>query len=464
MLPQPLRPSTGRPDLSGPASRAQVVARGMDEGPAGEAERDHREEGLHRPGRALAWSDALDQDRRPPQERGREQEEQPDERDEARLLRRDRFAEPPPFGEGALERPYVRERGERRPASGTEVHERRDFVQAPRAHGDRGLGLAHTLRPGLVRQAHLRPPSYQATPSPDRTPRARPHGPRRVPASLGVGETIRFPPDDPRPNRSAAWALRRPARGSAVTPWGGWQNPRVARRAPHPHGAPALPHTPPPAPPGVRAGASGPVPASRRRALELGALALTVGLQFLFYDVLPGRGAFLLATVVGWVGYLAHRIVRRPEALREYGLARDGLGASAAAAGVILLVGTLVCFAIGSRRGGVTLSRNMLWTALLYPIWGILQQVLVQGVAVRNLARAIPGAVVVLVAGLLFGLVHLPHLALAAATATLGGVFTLVFLRHRNVWPLGVCHGLLGVLFYYWVLGRDPWWEMVSQV
>ena len=39
--------------------------------------------------------------------------------------------------------------------------------------------------------------------------------------------------------------------------------------------------------------------------------------------------------------------------------------------------------------------------------------------------------------------------------------FTVVFLRHRNVWPLGICHGLLGVVFYSWVLGRDPWWEML---
>jgi len=66
-------------------------------------------------------------------------------------------------------------------------------------------------------------------------------------------------------------------------------------------------------------------------------------------------------------------------------------------------------------------------------------------------------------AGILFGLVHLPHVQLAVATAALGAVFTLIFVRWRNVWPLGVCHGWLGVFFYYWVLGRDPWLEITGR-
>ena len=202
----------------------------------------------------------------------------------------------------------------------------------------------------------------------------------------------------------------------------------------------------------------------RRSFLEVSAVALTAALQFLFYDLLPGRGPFILATLIGWVTYIAVRIRRRPESLAEFGLSRNGLATSAATAAVILLVGAVVCWIVGSRRGSLNVSRNMLWTALLYPVWGILQQTLVQGVAVRNLARALPKPAVVVIAGLLFGAIHLPHVALAGATAVLGGVFTVVFLRTRNVWPLGVCHGWLGVLFYYWVLGRDPWLELVAQV
>ena len=70
---------------------------------------------------------------------------------------------------------------------------------------------------------------------------------------------------------------------------------------------------------------------SRRPALEVGAVVLTALLQFVFYDLLPGRGIFLLTVVIAWVAYVVTSIRRRPEALRELGLAircpRTGLPA-----------------------------------------------------------------------------------------------------------------------------------------
>ena len=202
----------------------------------------------------------------------------------------------------------------------------------------------------------------------------------------------------------------------------------------------------------------------RRALVEVAAVALTAALQFLFYDLLPGRGVFILGATIGWATYIAVRVRGRPGSLSEFGLSTGGLAPSALAAGAVLLVGAALCVVVGSRRGPLALNRNMIFAGLLYPAWGLFQQILVQGVAVRNLSRALPSAAVVLIAGLLFGAVHLPHFALAAATAALGSVFTIVFLRWGNVWPLGLCHGWLGVLFYYWVLGRDPWQELVAQI
>jgi hypothetical protein len=34
-------------------------------------------------------------------------------------------------------------------------------------------------------------------------------------------------------------------------------------------------------------------------------------------------------------------------------------------------------------------------------------------------------------------------------------VVHLAVLRRRNLWPLGIAHGVLGALFYRWVLGVD---------
>ena len=74
-----------------------------------------------------------------------------------------------------------------------------------------------------------------------------------------------------------------------------------------------------------------------------------------------------------------------------------------------------------------------------------------------------PKVIATAVASVLFGAVHLPELKLAAATCLLGLAFTLLYLRWGNLWPLGLCHGWLGVFYYYWVLGRDPWMETFAR-
>ena len=201
---------------------------------------------------------------------------------------------------------------------------------------------------------------------------------------------------------------------------------------------------------------------SRRARLEVAAVVATAALHFVFYDLLPGRGVFIAAAALGWIAYLVVRARTDPDALREFGLSRQGLRPTTTAAVAILVAGAIVCFAIGRARGHLVLDLHMLWTALLYPAWGLLQQVLVLGIVARHLASRLPAALVVAIASLLFGVVHLPHVELAAATAVLGALFTAVFLRWKNVVPLGICHGWLGVLFYVWVLGRDPWLEIVG--
>lgn len=103
-------------------------------------------------------------------------------------------------------------------------------------------------------------------------------------------------------------------------------------------------------------------------------------------------------------------------------------------------------------------------TIVPYPIWGMFQQLLVQGVFVRTVIESAgglrPKVIATIVAAVLFGAVHLPELRLAMATLVLGLVFTLIYVRWRNLWPLGLYHGWLGVFYYYWVLGRNPWREI----
>jgi membrane protease YdiL (CAAX protease family) len=89
----------------------------------------------------------------------------------------------------------------------------------------------------------------------------------------------------------------------------------------------------------------------------------------------------------------------------------------------------------------------------------VVQQFLVQALLVRNLEGSLPRYWLLLVGSCLFAIVHVPEAPLMVATFGLGLVYVSLHLRHRNLWPLGLCHGCLGTLFYLWILGRDPWVE-----
>ena len=115
---------------------------------------------------------------------------------------------------------------------------------------------------------------------------------------------------------------------------------------------------------------------------------------------------------------------------------------------------------IGAVSGTLSLPWTLLVLAVTYPLWGLAQQLLVQGLVVGNLAKLPRLAqrpwIAACVGGLLFGAVHWPFPELMVATTLMGTVFGLIYLRYRNLWPLGLAHGWLGALFFLWVMDKDP--------
>jgi membrane protease YdiL (CAAX protease family) len=57
--------------------------------------------------------------------------------------------------------------------------------------------------------------------------------------------------------------------------------------------------------------------------------------------------------------------------------------------------------------------------------------------------------------GLAFGVVHSTDLGIVFLAALGGTLWSWLYLRYRQLWPLAVSHALLGTTFYYWVYGYD---------
>lgn len=81
-----------------------------------------------------------------------------------------------------------------------------------------------------------------------------------------------------------------------------------------------------------------------------------------------------------------------------------------------------------------------------YLVWAVMQQFLLQSFFLLRLLRLLGSkpAAVWLAAGL-FALAHLPNPVLTPITLLWGALACMLFLRYRNIYTLGLAHGILGL-------------------
>jgi membrane protease YdiL (CAAX protease family) len=83
---------------------------------------------------------------------------------------------------------------------------------------------------------------------------------------------------------------------------------------------------------------------------------------------------------------------------------------------------------------------------LEYSIWALMQQYILQVYVLLRLVRLGMGrASAVTLATLLFAIVHIPNPVLVPAVVIWGAVSSLLYLRYRNLYPLAIAHGMLGM-------------------
>jgi hypothetical protein len=130
------------------------------------------------------------------------------------------------------------------------------------------------------------------------------------------------------------------------------------------------------------------------------------------------------------------------------GLGSKGLLKSLWVVGAALVLSAVAIF-IAMRTH--TLHRLHGATPLLlhgwgYIVWSIMQQFILQSYFLLRLLRLLPGkAAPVIVAAVIFALAHLPNPILTPITLVWGAVACVLFLRYRNIYTLGVAHGILGL-------------------
>lgn len=205
----------------------------------------------------------------------------------------------------------------------------------------------------------------------------------------------------------------------------------------------------------------------KRRKFEITAVFLMGIAKIIFMDLLQWRFPFIVVSIVGWTVYVISQSKQTKGILAYWGFRVDNFRTIAFKLLPFGTIAIITFFIIGYQRNTINLSWHIIPILIFYPIWGTIQQFLVVGLVAGNLQQLKvnrPGEVfITTITATLFALVHYPDYWLIAGTFVLALLYTYIYLRNRNVYVLGLFHGWLGGLFYYTIVGRDPFAEVFGR-
>ena len=184
-------------------------------------------------------------------------------------------------------------------------------------------------------------------------------------------------------------------------------------------------------------------------------------------DWLEWKLPFISIAIIAWGGYALIRRSQAPGILKYWGFRKDNFTQVMRIVLPFGIIAIVVFFIVGFYLNTINLTWHIIPILILYPIWGTIQQFLVIGLVAANVKdlknNKLPDTAIILLTAVLFGLLHYPFYWLMAGTFVLALFYGYVYLKARNVYVMGMFHGWLGALFFYTVVGRDPFEEVFGK-
>lgn len=202
----------------------------------------------------------------------------------------------------------------------------------------------------------------------------------------------------------------------------------------------------------------------KRRLFEVLAVILTGLGKFLFMDLLELRFFYIFTAIFFWGIYIFIRSRSNPAILNYWGLNSKRFKQTFLELLPFALILSALFIIIGFKLETSVLNVRIIPILLIYPVWGIIQQFIMIGILTRNLKDSnkikVGESWIILITAVVFAIVHYPFFLLVISTFLLALVYTKLYLNDRNLIVLGIYHGILGALFFYTLLGRDPFIEV----
>ncbi|RNC87626.1 MAG: CPBP family intramembrane metalloprotease [Winogradskyella sp.] len=199
---------------------------------------------------------------------------------------------------------------------------------------------------------------------------------------------------------------------------------------------------------------------NRVRLIEIIGVVLTGVGKFIFMDYLNWRLPFVIVAILTWSSYVMYRYKKDKNVLKDWGFRLDNTHKVLKLMLPFVLVAIIAFLVVGYLRGTINVTWHIIPLLITYPLWGCIQQFLTIGLLAGNLKELkgveINTFLIILLTAIFFSSVHYPNPWLMLGTFILALFYGYVYLKSKNIYMLGLFHGWLGALFYYTVVGQDP--------
>ena len=202
----------------------------------------------------------------------------------------------------------------------------------------------------------------------------------------------------------------------------------------------------------------------RYKYFEILVVLLTGVLKFLLMGIFDYRAFYIGLTCLFWIIYVFRRYQSDHTILRAWGFQKENFKQSFLFLLPFAILGYSGIMVYGILNHVKILNFNVIPILFLYPVFGLVQQFMMLGLIAGNLASmrnpAFKKYQIILITSVLFSLVHFPSVFLMIFTFFMELIFITAYLKWRNLWSLGLYHGITGCLLLFYVMERDLWLEL----